>query len=393
MVTDSANVEDISHSRQTGPEVEWELVRQFRRAVRLFWWVAGIAAAVVALVVAAEVVRFYDLFARVHWLAGYAYLAAVTVALVLGVGVPVWRYLRLPAVVRPPDVDLDATEITAEDLARRCRFVERYCRALLRNPELSEQASRIEEAAEAARGLQRRAAAGGRADILQLVSDLKQLENEHVDALLKPLDERVDAYIRKEALAVGFATAVSMNGTLDAFIVLWRNVNMVCRIGRHYYGRPGLRGSLLIVRDVGIVVAVSRAMDDLTDMAGDLAGRMLGNLGGIIVGPVVDGTVNALMTMKVGHLAKRRCRSFEAWSDKTVRSVLADVLRRVTAESTGIATELLGQVGWVGTRAAAAARSAAAAGAAAVASTGRTVWGMVRSLFGVGEDAGGVEPA
>jgi uncharacterized membrane protein YcjF (UPF0283 family) len=78
---------------------------------------------------------------------------------------------------------------------------------------------------------------------MALVGEIIQLETTMINPLLSELDAKVEAYIRREALAVGVSTAVCTSGTLDAFVVLWRAANMVSRISRYYYGRPGLHGS------------------------------------------------------------------------------------------------------------------------------------------------------
>src|SRR5690606_42084612 len=95
---------------------------------------------------------------------------------------------------------------------------------------------------------------------------LEAFGREQIEPLLKPLDKRVEALIHAEAVGVGVATAVSMNGTVDAFIVLWRNANLVAKVARIYFGRPHLWGSLRILRDVAGIVVVSRALDDVTDI-------------------------------------------------------------------------------------------------------------------------------
>jgi putative membrane protein len=367
------------------PDGDWELLRQWRRAVRAAKWAVGVVLGVLALLVVIEAARYFDFFVRIHWTLGVAYVVALVAFFAVLIGLPTWRYLRIPAVMQPPAVDLRDGRATHEELVRHARFLSRYCRSLSRNPELAEQRAQITQTAADAAGLYRRARSAHADDLAGLLGEIRAFERDRVEPLLQALDARVDAYIRKEAVSVGIGTAVSLNGTLDAFIVLWRSANMVSRIARFYYGRPGLRGSLLILRDVVGAMVVSRAMDPLSDKAGDLAGGVLGRLGGIVAGPVMDGAINALMTMKVGHLAKRRCRSFQAWNEKTMRRVVMDVLTRVKTESTGIVGELLTRLGRFGTRAAAAAATVAATAATA---GGRTAWNLLRSLFGVnGEKA------
>ena len=189
----------------------------------------------------------------------------------------------------------------------------------------------------------------------------------------------MDSLIHAEAVGVGIATAVSMNGTVDAFIVLWRNANLVARISRIYFGRPHLMGSLRILRDVAAIVVVSRALEDVTDITGDVIGGLLGKMGGLVAGPVMDGGVNAMMTLKLGYLAKRRCRSFKGWSAKQAKSISAEALKDVKEESGSVVTDLLKGVGGLTSHAARATEKALAGS--------KSAWGLVQSWFG-GKPAG-----
>jgi uncharacterized membrane protein YcjF (UPF0283 family) len=353
----------------------WELIRQWRRATRAVKIGALILTGILFAIIVLEVARYYDTFASIHWSVGALYLLVVGALLGALVGVPAWRFVRLPAVVRPPDVHLDQANLTLDGLSARARFIVRYCKTMRRNPELTDKLPEIERAITDAEALHKRIKASSPADLAPLAAEVKAFERQRVDPLLRALDEKVDAYIRREAINVGIGTTVSLNGTLDALLVLWRNANMISRIGRYYYGRPNLRGSVLIMRDVVMAIVVARTVDDLSDAAGDLAGKVLGKLGGIVAGPLMDGTINALVTMKVGYLAKRRCRSFEAWDDRTACRVVSDVIRRVGREATGVVGELMGRAGRFGARAADAARSVAEY-------SGRTVVSFVRGLFG-----------
>ena len=93
-------------------------------------------------------------------------------------------------------------------------------------------------------------------------AEVVRFETERIEKLLAPLDRAADRMIRAEALSVGIATAVSPSGALDAFLVLWRNANLVSRIAGLYYGKPGVRGSLLILGDV--LTAQERDEEGLT---------------------------------------------------------------------------------------------------------------------------------
>ena len=188
------------------------------------------------------------------------------------------------------------------------------------------------------------------------------------------MDDKVDKLIHGEAVGIGVATAVSMNGTVDAFIVLWRSANLIAKISRIYFGRPNLRGSLLVMRDVAAIVVMSRALEDVTDMTGDLIGSVLGRMGGLVAGPVVDGAVNAMMALKLGYLTKRRCRAYRGWSEAQAKSISAEALALVKKESASVINELIKAVGGL---------TGAAASAAETVMTGsKNTWATIQSWFG-----------
>ena len=353
----------------TGPQ-RWEVARQWRLAWRALKWTVFGALIAAALVVVGQVYLFYSLFADLHPLLGYGFAALVTAAFVWLVILPTVRFLRVPAVTRPPDIDLTSPEIDADAIARRLRFDITYLRALVANPELAAQKPDAEAALADARALPLN------------VDALAAFERTRIEPLLAALDKRVDRYIHAESSAVGAATAISMNGSIDAFIVLWRNVNMVSRIARLYYGRPSLRASLIVLRDVAGAVVLSRALDDVSDMAGEALGGILGKLGGMVAGPLMDGSVNALVTLKIGYLAKRRCRSFEAWSPKRKANVVVEVFKQLGAESASVTADLVKTCEGLG--------SAAATASAKVFAAPRSAWALVQNLVARRPQTGGV---
>jgi hypothetical protein len=253
------------------------------------------------------------------------------------IGVPVVRFLRLPTVLTPPKAPAKREDWKARHIAARYRFLERYLAHAARNPLLEGSKREVRAAARAAAEAARRP--GGDGDEPALGA-LLRFERERVDPLLAPLDREVDKVIRSEALAVGVSTAVSPNGTLDAFLVLWRNANLVSRIANVYYGKPGARGSLRILRDVSAAALLATYLEGLTEAAGGLLRGVLGSVAGVVAGPVVDGSVNALATLRIGYLAKARCRSFKAWTDSTRKQALADALAAAKARSGEVVSEV-----------------------------------------------------
>lgn len=357
----------------------WEIARQWRAFWRAAKWGAAGAAGLVALSLAGQVFLFFDMFRAVHPALGAVFLIASVGAIGRFVAWPLFRFLAGPKALQPPAVDLAAPDLTAADVRKRIDYDEAFLKRLISNPEASFDGDHAEAARAELLKARGDLEAGGEARAA--AQALARIESGRIEPLLRDLDAQVDAYIRREAVAVGVATSVSLNGTIDAFLVLWRNINMVARIARLYYGRPDLRVSLMILRDVSLAVILSRVLEDVSEMAGEALGGVVGKLGGVVIGPFLDGSLNALMTLKLGDLAKRRCRSFEPWSEDAARSATKKAFDKVSKEAGDLVGEILRASG-VGVGAVADVAVGAAVGAAdLVKAAPRSAWGLVQGVF------------
>lgn len=363
----------------TGPDTttspaEWELASQWMAAWRILKWSFTAIIVVGFLVVIGQGFMFYRIFADIHPVLGWVFVGVLSAILGLLVGRPLVAFFRTPVMARPPDVHPDPLNPRSSELKTRLAYDLKYLKALRRNPELKTERDAIDSDIKLGQALLAQAGDAEGEAARQLAQEIALFETTHIEARLKDIDTRVEKLIHSEAVSVGVATAISMNGTIDAFIVLWRNANLVSRIARLYFGRPNLRGSLMILRDVAAIVVLSRAVEDVTDMTGEIVGGLLGRMGGLVAGPVMDGAINAMMTLKLGYLAKRRCRSFEAWTPEQSGSIAAEALKRVKSESTSVITELLKRSGGLTSTAARAAERAM--------DGSRSAWALVQSWFG-----------
>lgn len=289
----------------------------------------------------AEVYRFC---ADIHPWLGVGFLVVFLALLVWLVGRPLYRFLKVPAALKPPSLPPMA-ERAGKDLARHLGFVEAYLAALPANPAWEGSPDEVAAAVERCRVLRAEAAHAGREVVAGLSDRVRELERETVEHLLEPLDRKVRDVIRQEAVGVGIATAVSWNGTIDAFIVLWRNCNLVSRIARIYYGRPGVRGTLSILRDVSAATITSAYLQDLTEAAGGALGGLFGKTVGALGGPLLDGAVNGVVTLRIGYMAKARCRAFSAWNDVGRVEAARGAIKEAGALSKDVVTEILKTVG------------------------------------------------
>jgi putative membrane protein len=321
----------------------WELSAQWRRFLRRVRWGTRLVLIGGLIVLAAEVASVYRLFHDLHPMAGWLAAALFVAALGWFVGRPVLTAVRVPRAVRPPRLPAIG-ERSAQDLRQQVGYLRRYLRNLGRNEELVHHQNDVHLALEELERIAR--APDGGSDVHQHIIDF---ERERILPLLDELDTRVDAIIYREALAVGTSTALSPNGTLDVFFVLWRNANLTATIARIYYGRPGLAGSALVLKDVASAILLASVMERISDVSAGLI-RKLGEGGrslpllGAVVGPAVDGLVNALMTMKLGYLAKERCRSFQAWDGDTQSHAVRRSFRAVGRAGTGLFDDLLRRI-------------------------------------------------
>lgn len=289
----------------------------------------------------AEVYRF---FADMHPWLGVAFLLALGVLLYLLVGRPIYSFLKVPAALKPPTLPPMADR-TGRHLSKHLLFMERYLGSLLTNPEWEGTKSDVDDAVARCRALREKTTGAGREEVAELSGRIRSLEQETVSRLLEPLDRKARQVIRQEALAVGIATAVSWNGTLDAFIVLWRNCNLVSRIARIYYGRPGARGTLSIVRDVSVAVMAGAYLQDLTEAAGSAMGGLFGKTVGALGGPLLDGGLNAVATLRIAYVAKARCRSFNTWNERTRTEAVRTGFAEAATFSKEVVTEVVKTVG------------------------------------------------
>jgi hypothetical protein len=289
----------------------------------------------------AEITRW---FAGFHPAAGVAFLVAFFVALWWFIGRPVLRFWRVPVALKPPQLP-PMEERTGRDLARHLLFVERYLGALLVNPSWEGPPAEVEAAVARCRALREETGEADGAAVQALSGRVRRLEKETVQRLLAPLDRKARQVIRQEALAVGVATAVSWNGTLDAFLVLWRNCNLVARVAAIYYGRPGVRGTLAILRDVAGATLAGAYLQDLSTAAGGSLGSLFGKTAGVLGGPLLDGGLNAVATLRIGYVGKARCRAFSAWNERTRVEALGAAFKEAATFSREVVGEVIRAVG------------------------------------------------
>ncbi len=123
------------------------------------------------------------------------------------------------------------------------------------------------------------------------------------------------------ALQVFLTTAISQNGSLDAFAVLVAQSRLVLQIARIYNQRPSVRDLVWLYGNVAMAALLARQIEDLDvaetiqPLVSSVMSSALGAVPGmeaaanVFVQSVLSGSANAYVTLRVGVLAKRYCGS------------------------------------------------------------------------------------
>lgn len=136
---------------------------------------------------------------------------------------------------------------------------------------------------------------------------------------LSLLDLEASKLIKKGASSVFLTTAISQNGALDSVFVISSLIRMIWDVSHIYNQRPGIREVTYLYGNIFATVLMARSVEDLDLMDEQLepviASILGGSLGSLIPGTVyvtnllinsiTEGSVNALLCLRVGAMAKR----------------------------------------------------------------------------------------
>lgn len=204
------------------------------------------------------------------------------------------------------------------------------------------------------------------------------------ESLYAKVDRRVKETIESEAMLVGITTAISPSGPIDVAIVCWRNARLVLKIAELYGVRPGSLGSIRLLRRVATNMALAGLSQEFTQMlyavygptvagaavrgaataadalakmgsttavlgepigillaAGGAAGKAAAGLfataGAQLAGPMLQGVLNAILTLRIGLAAQAECRLLPL-SPETRRTRAAGILSVIGALRDAILT-------------------------------------------------------
>lgn len=275
----------VAHPAEAVPVPEPEAARPRRPGLVAVAIAAAVA--LIALGIGVDIAFLVDELLATSPVLGWL---AVGVAGTLAVALValIWRELRALARLGRIDELRRRTElaVTTGDAATADEALAALTRLYARRPEMAWALTRFGDR---------------RDDVMDTADRLALFETD----VLRPLDQQAVAAIAGTAQITAVFTAISPFATLDMLVTGWRNLALVRRLAGIYGGRPGLAGSIKLMRRVVLYMALTGGLE-----AGDsLAGHVLG--GGVaakLSARLGEGVVNGLLTARIGIAAIHFCR-------------------------------------------------------------------------------------
>ena len=154
-------------------------------------------------------------------------------------------------------------------------------------------------------------------------TDQADKDKDAITEALSILDEESRRIIRRQASTVFVTTAVSQNGSLDSLFVLVTVLKLVWKISLLYHQRPAIRDLIKLYSNIFGTVLLTRQIDDLdliaeqlepvlTTLFGGSVGTMVPGIGYVVsfvADSIFEGSLNTLLTLRVGFIAQGYCRS------------------------------------------------------------------------------------
>jgi hypothetical protein len=154
---------------------------------------------------------------------------------------------------------------------------------------------------------------------------------EEIENAIGVLSAEADAVVRRTASTVFLSTALMQNGRLDALILLFTQIQMVTRVARVYVQRPSPRELIRLYLNVAGTAFISGGLEslDLGEMVAPLATSVvpalkggipgLSGISALLVKCVSNGAANALLTLRVGEVARCYCELTSRTSSELIR--------------------------------------------------------------------------
>ncbi len=141
----------------------------------------------------------------------------------------------------------------------------------------------------------------------------RELLHIYANQVLPVVDDRAYRAIVQNGAAVALITGLSPLAWLDALLFLWRNTRMVRQIAEIYGIRPGLFGSMALVRQAFQGLALAGVTELVADAASDSLGDSLAT---VVVARAGQGIANGLFLARIGLQAMALCRPIPFETDR-----------------------------------------------------------------------------
>lgn len=147
------------------------------------------------------------------------------------------------------------------------------------------------------------------------------------------LDNLSQPMIRENANSIFLSTAISQNGVLDSFMVLFTMVRMIWQLADLYQTRPSLASMAKLYAQVAGVVLMARTIEDTDLIEAQMEPLITAILGesiasaipgmvpitNIIVSSLMEGSINAFLTLRVGLITQAYLGMESPQAKNTVR--------------------------------------------------------------------------
>ena len=250
-----------------------------------------------------QVLAFYHNLAVVHPVLGYAGAGLLVLVLLALLLTPVWLYFRLP----PPLIFPDEAEEWGP-------YHEQLKSRLARHP-------------------------------LVRTEKLDPFVDADYDKIHAMLKTKTQAIIDESATAVFLSTAISQNGKLDAITVLAAQLRLIWKVAHVYWQRPSLRNLGQLYANVAFNTLAATGIEklDLSRQIEPVLSALLkspersiplvGPAAHIITDSLLEGSINAFLTLRVGVLTRNYCFP--------ERGVMKDIRNNSFVEASGMLTSLV----------------------------------------------------
>ncbi len=147
------------------------------------------------------------------------------------------------------------------------------------------------------------------------------------------LKKEGDKIMKRDANSIFLTTAISQNGVLDGLTVMFSLMKTIYSLTVLYENRPNYARLLYLYVNIATVVLIARSIEDMDLIEEQLEPILTSIFGGtivsvipggvtvstLIVNSIVEGSVNALLSLRVSCIAQRYLVMLEPMSKKQIR--------------------------------------------------------------------------